>query len=140
MTTIFKASRGQLVFAYIRSGLMIAFGIALFVSIPDPIKYVMLLCSCLIAVSGPIEEKYNQLEISDRFVSFRTVSKRWSVPLNEIKDWKIKGDTSTWHSLHIFTQEGREYCVLGLSRFGVRDPNQIGKALAKCLRNHRRKK
>jgi hypothetical protein len=140
MTSIFKASRGQLVFAYIRSGLTIAFGIALFVSIPDPVKYVMLLCSCLIAVAGPIEEKYNQLEISDRSVTLRTISKRWSLPLSEIKDWKITGDTSTWHSLHIFTHEGREYCVLGLTSFGVRDPNQIGKTLAKCLRNHRRKK
>ncbi len=140
MTLIFKASRGQLIFAYIRSGLTIAFGIALFVSIPDPIKYVMLLCSCLIAVAGPIEENYNRLEISDRSVTLRTISKRWSVPLSQIKDWKIKGGTDTFHSLHIFTHDGLEYCVLGLTSFGVRDSNQIGKALAKCLRNHRRKK
>ena len=140
MTLIFKASPGQLIFACIRSGLIIAFGVALFVSIPDPIKYVMLLSCCLIAIAGPIKENYNRLEISDRFVIFRSISKRWSVPLSEIKDWKIKGGTHSFHSLHIFTHEGREYCVLGLTRFGVRDSNQIGKALAKCLRNHRRKK
>jgi hypothetical protein len=139
MTFIFKASRGQLFFACIRSGLTIAFGIALFIHIPTSIRYVMLLFSCLIAIASPIEEKYNRLEISDRSVTFRTVSKRWSVPLSEIKDWKIKGDTSTGRSLHIFTQAGREYCVLGVTRFGVRD-NELSKALAKCLRNHRRKK
>ncbi len=142
MTSIFKASPEQLVFAGIRSGLATAFGIALFVNIPvqTPIKYVMLLLCCLIAVAGPIEENYNRLEISDRSVSFRTISKRWSVPLSKIEDWKIKGGTDTFHSLHIFTHEGREYCVLGLARLGVRDPNQVAKTLAKCLRNHRRKK
>jgi hypothetical protein len=136
MKLIFKASPGQLVFASVRSGLVIAFGIALFISIPASIKYVMLLSCCLIAVVAPIEETYNQLEISDQSVTFRSVSKRWSVPLHEIKDWKIKrGDSSL--SLHIFTHAGREYCVIGLSRLGVRDPNKVAKTLAKCLRNHR---
>jgi hypothetical protein len=140
MKLIFKASPEQLVFAGIRSGLAIAFGIALFLSIPAPVKYVMLLSCCLIAVAGPIEETYNRLEISDRSVTFRSISKRWSVPLSEIRDWKIKGGNDTFHSLHIFTHEGREYCVLGLSRLGVRDPNKVAKTLAKYLRNYRRRK
>jgi hypothetical protein len=141
MTFIFKASPRQLVFAYIRSGLAIGFGIALFIHIPTSIRYVMLLSSCLIAIASPIEENYNRLEISDRSVTLRTISKRWSVPLSEIKDWKIKGDNSVNHSLHIFTQEGREYCVLDVNRFCVRDHNkEVVKALAKCLRNHRRGK
>jgi hypothetical protein len=134
MKLIFKASPGQLVFACIRSGLVIAFGIALFISIPVSIKYVMLLSCCLIA------ETYNQLEISDQSVTFRSVSNRWSVPLHEIKDWKIKGGNGSFLSLHIFTHAGREYCVLGLSRLGVRDPNKVAKTIAKCLRNHRRSK
>jgi hypothetical protein len=100
----------------------------------------MLLLCCLIAVAGPIEENYNRLEISDRSVTFRSMSKRWSVPLSKIKDWKIKGGNDTFHSLHIFTHEGREYCVLGLARLGVRDPNKVAKILAKCLRNYRRGK
>jgi hypothetical protein len=140
MKLIFKASPGQLVFACIRSGLAIAFGIALFISIPVSIKYVMLLSCCLIAVAVLIEETYNQLEISDQSVTFRSVSNRWSVPLHEIKDWKIKGGNGSFLSLHIFTHTGREYCVLGLSRLGVRDPNKVAKTLAKCLRNHRRSK
>jgi hypothetical protein len=140
MTFIFKASPRQSVFVYIRSGLAIGFGIALFIHIPTSIRYVMLLSSCLIAIAGSIEANYNQLEISDRAVTFRTVSKRWSVPLSEIKDWKIKGDTSTGHSLQIFTHEGREYCVLGFAGLGIRDHNKVVKALAKCLRNHRRGK
>jgi hypothetical protein len=140
MKLIFKASPGQLVFACIRSGLVIAFGIALFISIPVSIKYVMLLSCCLIAVAVPIEETYNQLEISDQSVTFRSVSNRWSVPLHEIKDWKIKGGNGSFLSLHIFTHAGREYCVLGLSRLGVRDPNKVAKTIAKCLRNHRRSK
>lgn len=138
MKLIFKASPEQLVFACIRSGLAIAFGIALFISIPAPIKYVMLLCCCSIAVASPIEQTYNRLEISDRSVTFRSISKRWSVPLSEIKDWKIKGGNDTFHSLHIFTHEGREYSVLGLSGLGVRDPNQVAKTLAKCVRNYHR--
>jgi hypothetical protein len=99
---------------------------------------VMLLCHCLIAVAGPIEQIYDRLEISDRSVSFRSGSRRWSITLGEIKDWKIKAGTGTCTSLHIFTHDGREYCVLGLARFGVRDPNKVAKALAKCLRNYRR--
>jgi hypothetical protein len=138
MKLIFKASPGQLVFACIRSGLAIAFGIALFISIPTQIRYVMLLSCCLIAVAAPIDEAYPQLEISDQSVTFRSASKRWSVPLAEIKDWKIKGGENS-PSLHIFTHAGREYCVLGLSRLGG-DPNKVAKTLAKYLRNHRRKK
>jgi hypothetical protein len=140
MTLIFKASPGQLIFTCIRSGLTIAFGIALFNSIPAPIKYVMLLSCCLIAIASPIEQNYDRLEISDRSVTFRSMSKCWSVPLSEIRDWKIKGGNGTALSLHIFTQENREYCVLGLAGLGVRDPNKVAKTLAKCLRNHRQKK
>lgn len=98
----------------------------------------MLLSCCLIAVAAPIDEAYPQLEISDQSVTFRSASKRWSVPLDEIKDWKIKGGDNS-PSLHIFTHTGREYCVLGLSRLGG-DPNKVAKTLAKYLRNHRRKK
>jgi hypothetical protein len=76
MKLIFKASSEQLVFACIRSGLAIAFGIALFISIPAPVKYLMLLSCFPIAVAGPIQEIYNRLEISDRSVTFRSASKR----------------------------------------------------------------
>jgi hypothetical protein len=138
--TLLKASPAQLVFACIRSGLAIAFGIALFVSIPAPIKYVMLLPCCFAAVMGLVEEIYNRLEITDQAVTFCSVFKRWSVSFGEIKDWKIKGGNGRSLSLYIVTHDDREHCVPGLSSLGVRDPSQVSKTIANCLRNYRRGK
>jgi hypothetical protein len=140
MTLILKASPWQFVFACIRSGLSIMFGIALFVFTPAPTNYVMLLCCCFVAVIGLVEEIYNRLEITNQAVTFRSLFKRWSLTFSEIKDWRIKGGTDRSLSLHIFTHEDREYCFPGLGSLGVRDPNKIAKTLASRLRNHRREK
>jgi hypothetical protein len=140
MTLILKASPWQLVFACIRSGLAIMFGIALFVLIPAPTNYVMLIPCCFVAVIGLVEEIYNRLEIANQAVTFRSLFKRWSVPFSEIKDWRIKGGNDRSLSLHIFTHEDREHCVPGLSSLGVRDPNKVAKTLANRLQNHRREK
>jgi hypothetical protein len=100
----------------------------------------MLILCGVIAVAGPIPDLYNRLEITDQAVMFRSVLRRWSVPLSDIKDWKIKGGNGSSLSLHVFTQDHRECCVPGLSSLGVRDPNQVANVIAKCLRNHRRGK
>ncbi len=145
MTLVLKAGPLQFFIIYIGSGLAIAFGIGLFTHIPSldryaMIRYAILAISCLAAVAGPVEANYNRLEISDRAITFRSISKRWSVPLCDIKDWKIKGGNGSLLSLHLFTYDGREWCVLGLSRLGVRDEVIVQKAIAKCLRNYRRGK
>jgi hypothetical protein len=140
MTLILKASPMQLVFACIRSGLAIGFGIALFSSTPLPVRYMMLAICCFIAVIAPVQEIYDRLEITDQAVIFRSVFKRWSVPLSELKDWKIKGGNGRSLSLHFFTYNNDEWCVPGLSNLGVRDLVKVEKAIAKCLKNYRRGK
>jgi hypothetical protein len=107
MTLILKASPWQLVFACIRSGLALMFGIALFIFTPVPTSYVMLLPCCFVAVIGLVEEIYNRLEIANQSVNFRSLFKHWSVPFSEIKDWIIKGGNGRSLSLHIFTHDDR---------------------------------
>jgi hypothetical protein len=137
MTLIFKASSKQLTIAVIQSGLSLTFGIALFLFIPLPIRYLMLLICGFAAVIGPITVIYDRLEFTDRAVSFRSIFRRWSLPLSEIQDWKIKGNDRS-PSLHFSTTDGRQFCVPGLEMLGVRDQAVAARSIAKCLRQYRR--
>jgi hypothetical protein len=137
MTLILKASSMQLTIAGIRSSIALAFGITLFLAVPYPIRYLMLLLCGVAAVLGPIDVIYDRLEITDRAVVFRSIFRRWSVPLGEIQDWKITGNHRS-PSLHFFTPDGREFCVPALTMLGVRDHAIAARSIAKCLRQYRR--
>jgi hypothetical protein len=138
MTLILKASSMQLTIAGIRSSIALAFGITLFLAVPYPIRYLMLLLCGVAAVLGPIEVIYNRLAITDRAVVFRSIFRRWSVPLGEIQDWNIKGGNGRSLSLHFSTSDGRKFCVPDLSMLGVRDHAIAARSIAKCLRQYRR--
>jgi hypothetical protein len=137
MTLILKASSMQLTIAGVRSFVALTFGIMLFLAVLHPSRYFILLGCGFAAVMGPIEVIYNRLEITDRAVVFRSIFRRWSVPLGEIQDWKIKGNHRS-PSLHFFTADGREFCVPDLQMLGVRDHAIAAKAIGKCLRQYRR--
>lgn len=138
MTMILKASRMGIVGAGVRSLLALAFGVTLFVAVPHPMRYLMLLGCVFAAVVGPIEVIYNRLEITDRAVVFRSIFRRWSLPLGEIQNWNIKGGNTRSRSLHFSTADGRKFCVPDLSGLGVRDHAITARAIAKCLRQYRR--
>jgi hypothetical protein len=137
MTLMLKASSMQVTIAGIRSSLALGFGIMLFLAVPHPMRYVMLLGCGFAAVVGPIEVIYNRLEITDHAVVFRSLFRRWSLPLGEIQDWKIKGNHRS-PSLHFFTLDGREFCVPDLQMLGVRDQAIAARSIAKRLRQYRR--
>jgi hypothetical protein len=138
MTLMLKASSMQLTIAGIRSLLALGFGVTLFLAVPHPMRYVMLLGGGFAAVVGPIEVIYNRLEITDQAVVFRSVFRRWSLPLGEVQNWNIKGGNSRSLSLHFSTSDGRKFCVPDLSMLGVRDQAIAARAIAKCLRQYRR--
>jgi hypothetical protein len=138
MTLMLKASSMQLTIAGVRSFVAVVFGITLFLAVPHPSRYFMLLGCGFAAVMGPIEVIYNRLEITDRAVIFRSVFRRWSLPLGEIQNWNIKGGNSRSLSLHFSTSDGRKFCVPDLSMLGVRDHAIAARSIAKCLRQYRR--
>jgi hypothetical protein len=138
MTLMMRASRMGVVIASVRSLLALGFGITLFLAVPHPSRYFMLLGCGFAAVVGPIEVIYNRLEITDRAVIFRSVFRRWSLPLGETQNWNIKGGNSRSLSLHFSTSDGRKFCVPDLSMLGVRDHAIAARSIAKCLRQYRR--
>ncbi len=138
MALMLKASSTQLTIAGVRSLFSLGFGITLFLKVPHPMRYLMLLGCVFAAVVGPIEVIYNRLEITDSAVAFRSLFRRWSLPLGEIQNWNIKGGNTRLLSLHFSTADGRKFCVPDLSGLGVRDHAIAAKAIAKCLRQYRR--
>jgi hypothetical protein len=138
MTLILKASSMQVTIAGVRSLLALAFGITLFLAVPHPMRYFMSLGCGFAAVVGPIEVIYNRLAITDRAVVFRSVFRRWSLPLDEVQNWNIKGGNGRSLSLHFSTSDGRKFCVPDLSMLGVRDHAIAARSIAKCLRQYRR--
>ena len=81
---------------------------------------------------------HRRLEIDDVEIRYRSLWHQWSVQLDEVNDWKIKGGNGSNPCLQLVMSDGRKLYVNDLSMFGIGDVGQTSKKIAKYFKANRR--
>jgi hypothetical protein len=72
-----------------------------------------------------------RLDLSAQTLAYRSVWRKWSVPLLDIKSWKIRKNPGGPNaSLELNTVSGQKFQIADLSGLSIGNPDSLGSALA----------